>query len=251
MKNDARTQPERMDAPTPQRAWERYLARAVLALGRTPWGQSGYGRPHGIMHIFRLAEYLLKRGHHSYLLRPEGILRYEPAPLPTRIPLPLPGRPPVRRGEPAILIHFDNRAMADLAARVPSTSRLTWHIAHIASADLQVLADLMRAGAFPDDVRAVWGETLIYTSLTRYGFRIRPAPRTLRTPFARLLMLCLFALYSRPGALAQVGALEHFQLGEAWAGLEDLQRRYPPRPAQPAPAQAPRHRAPARGEHPE
>lgn len=222
-------------------AWERYLDRVVLTLARTPLGRSGRGRPRGIMHAFRLAERLLEHGHTTYPLRPEGIVRYEIAPLPARRPLPLPNRPPVRRGERVIVIHLDNGAMAELAGRVPNGLRLTWHIARIASADLQELADRVRAGSFPGDVRAIWGETLIYTSLTRYGFRIRPAPRTLRTPFVRLFMLSLFAIYGRPGALDGEHALQHFQLGEAWASLADLQRRFPPRAGTPRDPTVTRH----------
>lgn len=90
--------------PPPNPAWERALDRTVLALARSPWGSSGHGRPRGIMHIFRQVERLIERGHPTHALRPGGLVRYEVTPLTAGRPLTLPGRPPVRRGEPAIAL---------------------------------------------------------------------------------------------------------------------------------------------------
>jgi hypothetical protein len=180
------------------------------------------------LHIFRLAEQLLESGHPPIPVREGGIVRYEILPLPART-IPLPGQPPIRRGEPVIGLHFDNRMLAELAATLPDTQQLTWRLIRSGSADLRRLADLARSGTFPDGVRVLWAETVIYRALRRYGFTTRAAPRTLRTPFARLFMLGMLATYGHPEHLPQGRTLQHLQLGEAWMTLDDLLERYPPK----------------------
>jgi hypothetical protein len=206
------------------------LDRVVLALGRSPWGFAGYGRARGILHVFRLVELLLERKRPLRPLRAGGIVRYEIAPLPTRT-FPLRGQAPVRRGETVIILHFDNRMLASLAESATSIHSLTWRLVRLGAGELRVLADMSRSGVLPQGVRAVWAETVFYQALPRVGFTIRPAPRTIRTPFARLFMLCILAIYGRPGQLRQSRSLEHLQLGEAWMSLDELQRRFPSRAA--------------------
>jgi hypothetical protein len=217
-------------------AWEQRLVQVVLALGRPRRGSTGYGRPSGILHIFRLAERLLERGHHTHSLRPGGLVRYELLPLP-RAALPLRGQAPVRRGEPVIALHFDNPTIARLAAATSGSHSQTWRMARIGSADLHALADLARNGAIPPGLRAVWAETIFYPALARYGFAVRPARRGLRTPFARLYLLTLIAMYGRPRAGAAAALRSRpLELGEAWMSLDDLRRRFPPDAAPPVSA---------------
>ncbi|HWE60072.1 MAG TPA: hypothetical protein VHB98_00020 [Chloroflexota bacterium] len=218
----------RRPAPARIGRWEQRMDRVVLALGRSPWGRSGYGRARGLLHIFHLANWLLERGHPSRALRSDGVVRYEFTTLPTRRALPLRGQPPVRYGEPIVGLHFDNRVIAALSTTLPDTRRLTWHMIRSAEKDMQQLADLARAGGVPPNIRAIWAETLIYPSLARYGYHTRPAPRSIRTPFARLFMLSLLAIYGRPEAGMSERAWQHLQLGEAWIGVEELKRRFPP-----------------------
>jgi hypothetical protein len=119
-------------------------------------------------------------------------------------------------------------ALAEEATNVPA---LTWRLMRLGGGDLRALADLARSGALPEGVRAVWAETLLYKSLPRLGFHTRPAPRTLRTPFARLFMLCMIAMYGRPGQLRQSRSLNHLELGEAWMSLDELVEHFPARKA--------------------
>lgn len=200
--------------------WEQRLDRLVLALGRSPFGASGHGRPRGILNIFRLVERLLERGHTYHALYPGGIVRYEIAPLPAR-PLRLRDGTLIPRGERVVIVHFDNRAIAALDG-AGSTQALAWQLVRAGRDDMRALAALARQGALPVDVRAVWAETLFYLAPARYGFATRPARRGPRTVGARLFLLALLAIYGRDGAAGvDPGQLP---LGEAWIGLDELQR---------------------------
>src|SRR5690242_1238350 len=204
---------------------ERACDRAVLSLGRVALGPAGRGRPRGILHIFHLAEMLMEHGRVAHPLAPGGWLRYEVARLPTHA-LPLPGERPVRRGEPVIIIHFDNARVAALASETTTTHRLTWRLARAADQEMAVLASLIRAGAFARGPRAIWAEGLFAPSLRRYGFATRPTPRRFRAPWARLFLLALVVIYGRDG-LQRLDdeRLLGLPLMEAWIGLDALQRR--------------------------
>ena len=199
----------------------------MLGLGRLALGPAGRGHARGILHIFRLAEVLMERGRVAPLLTPQGWLRYEVTRLYTHA-LPLPGEPPVRRGDPVIIVHFDNRRVAALAAQAASTHQLTWRLARAADEDMAALADLIRAGQFAHGPRAVWVEGLFAPALRRYGFATRPSARRLRAPWARLFLLALVAIYSRDG-LRRLDdeRLLRLPMTEAWIGLDELQRRLP------------------------
>jgi hypothetical protein len=176
------------------------------------------------LHVFRLAERILEHGHHIRPLRAGGIVRYEIGPLP-RGCLTQPSRPAVCAGEPVVILHFDNQSTVALAATTQSRQAMAWAVWRVASADLAVLAEMTRTGAIPPGVRAVWAETLIHPALARAGFTTRPAPPSLRTPFARLFLFGLLAIYGHDGLLEN-GRSRRFRLGEAWMGLEELQRRF-------------------------
>lgn len=206
--------------------WDQWLIWLLLFLGRFAWGQSGHGRARGVLRIILLADRVTERLHIIRSLRADGVLRYEVASLPGRA-LPLPGQPDVAHGNRVIMLHWNNRAISRLVTDTPGTRALTWQLARTATKDLQVLAEMARAGAFPSDVRAVWVETVIYTSLTRLGFATRPAPHAFRTPFIRIFQLGMIAIYGRNGlASLDENRLRHLRLGEAWLGLDELQRRF-------------------------
>ena len=83
-----------------------------------------------------------------------------------------------------------------------------------------------RAGAFPEDVRAAWGETIMYRTMARFGFATRPAPYTWRSAFIRLFQLGLVSIYSRDGLAYRDETYQRLRLGEVWIGLDQLQRSY-------------------------
>lgn len=203
---------------------ERTLTRAVLSLGRSPWGTSGRGRARGVLHVFLLGERIMQRRHPLRPIQPNGYVYYEIAPLP-RGCLPLPAQPPVCAGERVIILHFDNPTAVDLASKsgAPSPS---WRLLRDARAELATLANLAREGAFPSDIRAVWGESIFTPGVVRLGFTTRQAPPGIRTTFVRLFMLGLIAIYGDSPRDLQERRLRHMRLGEAWMGLDELQRRF-------------------------
>ncbi|HVC81346.1 MAG TPA: hypothetical protein VNL35_12700 [Chloroflexota bacterium] len=194
------------------------------------------------MHVFRLVERVLARSHTLHPLGEGGILRYEIAPLPVPAIGPRGGEL-IRRGDPCVILHFDNPTLAALSAGEPNVRRLTWRLTRLCARDLDALAQLARQGVIPAEIQAIWAETLVYQALRRWGFATRLARPTIRTPFARLFMLAILAIYGRPRQLSHGGrALDHLRLGEAWIDINDLLERFPPREyATPAPHSG-RHR---------
>ena len=212
----------RLDRPIAR--WEKCLARLALGLGRPVRERGRRGGARSLLWAFRLAERLMEWHHPLHALRPGSVLRYEIAPLPAA-DLPLPGQLPARRGSRVVIIHFDNQAIATMA-RDTGTHALTWRMAREATRDLQALVAVSRSAAWPSEVRVVWAEGLFARALTRYGFNARPARRNMRTPFARLFLLSLVAIYAREGRqrLGDSRTL-HLPLEEAWIGLDELQCR--------------------------
>ena len=188
------------------------------------------------MHVFRLVERVLERSHTLRPLAEGGILRYEIAPLPVPAIGPRGGEL-IRRGNLCVILHFDNPTLAALSAGEPNPRRLTWRLTRLCAGDLEVLARLARQGAIPPGIQVIWAETLVYQALRRWGFSTRLARSTIRTPFARLFMLAILAIYGRPRRLSQGGrALDHLRLGEAWTTIKELRERFPPpESATPAP----------------
>ena len=215
--------PARSDAAVSRR--EQWLTRLVFAVGRLAWGPSGGGRARGILRIFSLAERVAAWRRGLCPVRPGGMLRYEIAPLPGRA-FPLPGRPAIRHGERVLILHFDSRTFLAQAKAVPGTQTRTWRLSRIAIEDLRALAAMARDGAFPQDMRAAWGETITYRTIARFGFVTRPAPYTWRSAFIRLFQLGLVSIYSRDGSAHRDETYQRLRLGEAWIGLDELQRRY-------------------------
>jgi hypothetical protein len=202
------------------------LVRLVLLLGRTPFGRSGNGRAHGLLRIFPLAEYLLSRGHAIRHIRPGGMIRFEVNSLPAA-DLPLPDHMPVRKGEPVIILHFDNRVVGAISERAGGDKEVALAVLAETRADLCALAERVQRRELPPRVRAVWAETLIYSAMARLGFHTRPSPPTLRTAAARLYMLALMAIHRADGLDHLLnGRSSHYRLGEAWMGVDELLRRY-------------------------
>jgi hypothetical protein len=215
--------PARSDAAVSR--WEQWLTRFVFAVGRLGSGPSGRGRARGILRLFYLAERVAAWRRGLRPVRPGGMLRYEIGPLPGRA-FPLPGQPAVRHGERVLILHFDSRTFLAQSMAVPGTQARTWRLSRIASEDLRALAVMARAGAFPEDVRAAWGETIMYRTMVRFGFATRPAPYTWRSAFLRLFQLGLVSIYSRDELAHRDETYQRLRLGEVWTGLDELQRRY-------------------------
>jgi hypothetical protein len=195
----------------------------VLATGRTPWGASGDGQAHGLLRVFPPIQRRLEHGHDIRCLRSDGYVRYEVSRFPGW-PLPLADGTTVSAGDPVIIIHFDNHVLAEQARTLPTRQALAWWMYRTGEQDFKSLARLAHDGTVPAEIRAVWGETILHTALARMGFHNRHAPRSLRTPFARLYQLALRAIYGRPG-FDGAQARHHYH-GEAWLSIEEFKDRF-------------------------
>jgi hypothetical protein len=197
--------------------WEEKFAGLVLRCARLARAGSGRRRAGGVLRVFVLAERLASLGHRKLPLRAGNVLSFEIQPFPGR-PLPLDGDADLTPGE----------QVARLNRRAEGRWPAIIQVNELAKADLRALADLARRQAFPREVRAVWAETILYPLLAHYGFHTRAAPRTLRTRLLRIYFLGLFAAYGLDGLVrARRGRAGHFQLGEAWLSLKELNQRFP------------------------
>ncbi len=219
-----------MPDPSYRPRWETWLDNIVFAIGRLELQRSGYGHARGLMRVFWLVERVLARLANLQQVRPDAVMRYQIATLHTD-DLPLSDGRWVRRGQRVMVLHWNNGTIARSAASLPDTHAMTWYLIRTSIRDFRDAAALVQEGKIPADVQAVWAETIIYKALPRLGFSIRPAPRTLRTPFARLFQLTMVAIYGRDGLARLEGAHQrHLELGEAWMGMDEFLRRYGSRP---------------------
>jgi hypothetical protein len=204
--------------------WEQILDGLVLSLGRTPWGNSGAGRARGLLRIFPVIERRLQKGRDIRLIHGGGYVQYEISRFPGRT-LTLSDGSEVEHQGLVVILHFDNRVLAGKVRELRTKRALAWWMYREAEEAFTVLADLARAGAIPQEVRAVWAETTLHPALARMGFHRRTVARSLRTPFARVYFLALQAVYGKPG-LTGAQAIHH-DLGEAWLSMDEFKDRFP------------------------
>jgi hypothetical protein len=190
------------------------------AESRTKW------RTRILLWILVRVERLLSAGHAKHRLHGGGVFLYEVTRLP-RGTRPLPLDPPVVAGDPVIVLHFDNAALAALFAGDRRAGHVAWELVTRCKADLADLARLVQAGQLPAEVRALWAETVLYRAMRRLGFETRPSRPTLRRPFSRFYSAALLAIYGPGGRAARNAQLwRHYDLGEGWLSLDELLSLY-------------------------
>jgi hypothetical protein len=184
---------------------------------------TGSGRPRGFLRFWRLYERLSLR-----------VLRPRPIPgAPTGIflvrftrshtrPIELPDGTRVARGDLVAELHLRNAVVPQLASRDGAFALLRGM-----AGDLGALAAWSRDPAFPAQVRALYGVTLLGRAATRLGFTTRERPRTIMAWFDRLFMTGLLALYS-PDGLARLrrGTTYGSYPLEVWMSRDELAGRY-------------------------
>ena len=206
----------------PPAAWENGLARLMVCLGNVVYDEAGGVQTSGTLRIIQIAEQLAMAGHQKRLLNAGGILQYEIARW-SGPSLPLPNQPPVRAGEPVLILHLYNEGIPRLLDRLGHTRISTWQGLKLLADDLSELAALARSGVFPDNLRAVWTETLLYPVLARFGFLSRPTPRSLRAVFVRIYLLGLITIYGKGRRTGRHGDHQsRARLGQAWIAVSDL-----------------------------
>ncbi|HLJ67588.1 MAG TPA: MFS transporter [Chloroflexota bacterium] len=136
-------------------------------------------------------------------------------------PVLLPDGTEVRRGDPIVELHLDNRAVA----RVLEQDR--WTILRVLRGELGVMAAWAAGPYWPAGAKALYGVTLLARGGAWLGFMRRDRPAGLHTVLDRFFMTGLMAVYSHRG-LERLGEgrLYGSYPEEIWMSHTDLLRRY-------------------------
>lgn len=141
-------------------------------------------------------------------------------------PIDLPDGTHVVPGDRIGEIHMNNHTIARVAAQVPS-----WQLMRLLRSDMRALARWATDPAFPADVRAFYGFTLLGSGAARLGFTLRSRRITLRTRLDRFFMMGLLALYNPSGrARLSEGTTYRTYPVEVWISRDELLRRYGAQP---------------------
>ncbi len=213
---------DRVQGRSPRDAAEHRLARSIGRGWRLASGAGG-GRPRGFLRFWRLYERLS-----LLLLRPQPIPGAPAGIFLVRIaryhakPIGLPDGTRVERGDLVAELHLHNAVVPQLASRAGAFA-----LVRGMAGDLGALAAWSRDPAFPAQVRALYGVTLLGRAAGRLGFTTRERPRTLMAWLDRLFMTGLLALYS-PQGLARLrrGTTYGSYPLEVWMSRDELARRY-------------------------
>jgi MFS family permease len=137
-------------------------------------------------------------------------------------PIVLPDGTRVEKGDLIGEVHIRNREMAATAPRVSS-----WKLLAMLAEDLRALAAWMRDPAFPAELRAFYGFTILGRGAARLGFTLRERPRSLRTRLDGFFLTGLLVLYNPRGrARLTEGTTYGSHPVEVWLSRDELLRRY-------------------------
>lgn len=136
-------------------------------------------------------------------------------------PIDLPDGTRVEAGDRVAILHFQNHALMKQAAGGP------WELLKSLGEDMRGLAAWLQSKELPEDIKAVYGLTLLSRAAPRLGFTLRPRPRTLMAWFDRTFMYGLLVLYHPDGLkrLARGTTYGNYPQ-EAWISRRELLRRY-------------------------
>jgi hypothetical protein len=130
----------------------------------------------------------------------------------------------IERGTPVAELHFRSEALVDAIATYGQ-----WRVILMLRDELAALARWSLQPSFPDEVKAIWGISMLGRAAPRLGFAVRERPHTIHAWFDRFFMLGLLALYNRAGTLRlERGTTYGSYPVELWMSRGELERRYLP-----------------------
>lgn len=140
-------------------------------------------------------------------------------------PIILPDGTQVNKGDRLAEIHINNRAL------VPYTANgINWKVLAMLAADLRALSRWADDPAFPANIHAFYGFTLLGNGARRLGFTLRDRPHTIHTRLDRFFLMGLMVLYSSGGVgRLRSGTTYSSYPVEVWMSPGELRRRYGPR----------------------
>ena len=126
---------------------------------------------------------------------------------------------PVPHGAPILHLHLDN---ARVRRALAGSRGHAWALARVLRADLDTLADGVTRGAY-GDVVAIRGVTVLAGMSRRFGFEVRPLPRTFRWGLVHDLAGLVMASYGLPAGIRPARGMPW--PGEAWMSARALEAR--------------------------
>jgi hypothetical protein len=166
----------------PARAWQ------LLRLG---WARGG--RAAGVLDVWLGWERFLEWRQRIRPVRPGAVLRYSLTRHRGRLAVLRDGTA-VRRGDPIVELHFDNRRLVELMA----AGTTPWVLLRLFRDDLSALRRAIAGGRL-GRVMALHGVTMFAPATARLGFEVRPLRRTWRLALVRFFMAGLVVLYHPAG----------------------------------------------------
>jgi hypothetical protein len=195
---------------------------------------SGAGRARGFLVVWPLVETIT---HH--LAPTEAIpnapyhlfsVRFGPYQGP---PVTLPDGVTIETGQRVGELHFENSNVMRLMNTAP-----VWELVKQLDGDLKALAAWFQTKEL-EDVRALWGVTLLSAVAERKGFLVRQRPITFHARLERFFMEGLLVLYSQEGIRRMThGTTPTHYPEEVWIARATFLRRYQAK-APPATTQTP------------
>lgn len=137
-------------------------------------------------------------------------------------PITLPDGTHIKRRDPVVILHINNRVLSRIVAETTP-----WQQLRMMRGDLRALAQWVERGGFPDDIRAIYGYTLLGRAASRLGFTLRRRPSSIRTRLDRFFLMGIMVLY-HPGGRERLqrGTTYDTEPVETWMSLGELLRRY-------------------------
>lgn len=201
---------------------QRRRARIVGAGWRLAF-RSRRGQARGFLRFWPIWEWLTLRvmPHRSIPNAPYHLLEVQFTHVDAK-PITLPDGTQIRRRDPVAIVHVNNAVLSQIGDDLTP-----WQLLRMMRGDMRALAQWVKAGGFPRDVRALYGYTLLGRAASRLGFTLRSRPSSIRTRLDRFFLMGIMVLYHTSGrGRLQRGTTYDTEPVETWMSLTELVRRF-------------------------